>query len=545
LTNLRSMNLLASIALWGVKMNPKSLVALLCSTTVAACGGGGSRPGPVPPPVGGTPAPTPTPTPAPTPTPTPAPTPTPTPTPAPTPAPTPTPTPTPPPPTGGNPSLLDLQNSESFANDTASGSASFPRSGGNPTTTAAAGTGTIVYDASTRGYTLTAQGRSLAFLPSDIDASQTTNAIVVYKKVNGTTVDTLTLTCPGTSGRFTYTYVGGAFWQRTTETATRIDGQFDAMAYGVRTPASAVPRTGTGEYSVDLIGVESLSNNVVGVTGQGTLRVDFATGAVVTTGAMTAPISGPTNFSSEARLASNANSFTGTFRYWDFGEFTGTINGAFYGPAAQEVGAAYSARQGDGRAAVGLIIGRSRTPSTGNATLTNLTVNEFFSNDAARLSTTLTGQSGSNVSSGTFSNSAAGPNALVVSYSAEQGGYSLLAPERSQYFGPQSPGQPPQLNRSAGFVSEMLSFPAPETRFVTNGQLLQNLQYVRAGRWAVSQGSGSSTTYSFNDFAYGIRTPDAAVPRSGSGGFVIGVRGTAADADFPNLIFPQPTAAAA
>ena len=449
----------------------------------------------------------------------------------------PPPPPPPPPPSGQNDSLANLAFSESFANHAATGQASYPKSGAAPTTSAALATGTIAYDAGTRSYTLTAAGRTLTFAAADIDASQTTATLTVYRKVNGTIVDSLTLTNPGTSGRFTYTYVGGAFWQRTVDGAATVDGSFDAFAYGVRTPGPAVPRTGTAEYAVDLIGAESLADNVVGVTGQGIMQVDFATGIVATVGTMTAPITGPTIFSSEARLASNANNFSGTFRYSDFGEFSGTISGAFYGPAAQEVGAAYAASNGDGRVAAGILIGRGETPNGSNATVTNLTANAFLAADAARLSTTLSGASGSNVSSGSFSNGAAGSSALVVSYNHEQKSYSLVAPERSQYFGPDRPNAPGGLDRSQGTVRETLSFPSPpDSVLVANGQLLRDLQYVRAARWLVAQGGANSTTYGITDFVYGIPTPDAAVPRSGTGGFVIGLRGSAADADYVNLM---------
>ncbi|HYE29621.1 MAG TPA: hypothetical protein VEA61_15485, partial [Allosphingosinicella sp.] len=377
----------------------------------------------------------------------------------------------------------------------------------------------------------------LACAPAHIDASQTTATLTVYKRVSGSTVDSLTLTNAGGSGRFTYTYVGGAFWQRTVESSSTISGSFDAVAYGVRTPVPAVPRTGTGEYAVDLVGVESVNDNVAAVTGQGTVQVDFASGAVATVGTMGAPITGATVFSGEARLASSANGFTGTFRYGDFGELSGSINGAFYGPTAQEVGAAYAVRQGDGRVAAGVLVGRSQAPAGSNATVTNLTANAFLPSDAARLSTTLTGSSGWNVNSGTFSNSAAAPSAVAVIYDSAQRSYSLIAPDRSQYFGPDRPGGTPELDRGQGTVREVLSFPAaPDSALVTNGQLLQGLQYARAARWLVSQGSGGATSYSITDFAYGIATPGAAVPRTGTGGFVIGLSGSAADGDYANLM---------
>lgn len=385
---------------------------------------------------------------------------------------------------------------------------------------------------------MSAAGRTLTFLAGDIDAAQTTAELTVYKKVSGSTTDTLTLTKPGSAGRFTYTYVGGAFWQRTVQGSTAISGSLDAFAYGIRTPDAAMPRTGRAEYGVDLIGVQTVNDNVAGVTGQGTMQVDFGTGAVVTTGTMRAPISGDTVFSSEARLASNANAFSGTFRFRDFDGFSGTLNGAFYGPAAQEVGAAYSARSASGASAVGAIIGRGGTNTAANTTVTSPSVNEFFANDAARAAVTITGRSGDNATTGTFSNGAAASTGLIVNYNAALRSYSLLAPEGTAYFGSDRPGSPGTFFPFGGGTLTFAStdFSRTSGARAPNADLLTSLQYVRGARWLVQENVSGGTRYAFNDFAFGVRTPDAATPRTGSGGFVIGVRGTAADAGFPNLV---------
>ncbi|BCA58718.1 hypothetical protein [Sphingomonas sp. HMP6] len=280
---------------------------------LAACSGSGGGAGPV----------NSTPTPPTSPTPTPAP--------SPTPAPTPTPTPSGP---TSNPSLITLVASEDFANDAATGTVSFPTSGAAPTNTAAQATATVRYDLASRGYTVTVAGRSQSFLPADLDAAQSNATTAVYVKRNGSTTDSLTVTKPGTSGRFTYQYVAGGFWQRTINGTSTISGSFDATAFGVRTPDTAVPRTGRAEYAVDLLGVETTGNNVFGITGQGLTQIDFPSGTVLTNGTSTAAISGSGTFSSQARLSSASNSFTGNFQFNDFGVFIGQIDGKLYGPAA-------------------------------------------------------------------------------------------------------------------------------------------------------------------------------------------------------------------
>ena len=85
---------------------------------------------------------------------------------------------------------------------------------------------------------------------------------------------------PGTSGRFTFEYVGGGYWQRTSEGAAAIAGNLEAFAYGLPTSASAVPRTGQAVYSVDLLGAVTVPNNVQGFTGAGKLLVNFASGTI-------------------------------------------------------------------------------------------------------------------------------------------------------------------------------------------------------------------------------------------------------------------------
>jgi hypothetical protein len=158
------------------------------------------------------------------------------------------------------------------------------------------------------------------------------------------------------------------------------------------------------------------------------------------------------------------------------------------------------------------------------------------------MATSLTGASGQNATTGKFSGSTAASTALVVNYDAQQKSYSLMAPERSQYFGPERPGGAPSLSRQNGLDTDTLSFPGSNSistgfRPVANFELLQNLEYVKAGRWLYLQrGPGLNESYTIRDFAFGLATPSASVPRTGTAGFVIGIAGTAADGDFPNLV---------
>jgi len=169
-------------------------------------------------------------------------------------------------------------------------------------------------------------------------------------------------------------------------------------------PDAAVPRSRNAEYQVDLIGLESAFGRVTPLAGSGTMQADFAKGVVVTNGTMNQGIqAGQTTFSSEAKPASTGNGFSGTFRAEDFGTFTGTLNGSFFGPAAQEVGAAFSATQGDRAVMAGTIIGRGAAVTAVNQSIVAPTLNEFFTNDAVRLTASLPGYDGMNNTLDAFS----------------------------------------------------------------------------------------------------------------------------------------------
>lgn len=388
---------------------------------------------------------------------------------------------------------------------------------------------TLAYDAGTQGYTVTAGGRSLSFLPSDIDSAQSNAGVVVYIKRNGSTTDSLTLSRAGTSGRFTFQYVGAGFWQRSTENANTIDGIFDAFVYGFPTADAAVPRTGKASYDVDLIGVISPNQ---GMTGSGQLQVLFDTGTILISGSIDATGTLPPNssFSGAAQLGAG-RTFTGSFGLDAFGTFTGSIDGGFFGPEAQEVGGAFSAAAADGRRAVGTITGRGGTQSASNASLTNQTVNDFYAGDGGRLQATLTGSSGANTGPASFSALSAAQGDFVVNYNASTQAYTVAAGNRSasgdisgattiERFGLLDTVR--QFNLTAG--SQFTP-----TRF-------NELDYVAAARWFKQEGEGQNSRYFIDELVFGINTPNSALPRTGEGGFAIGVFGTAADPDANNLM---------
>ena len=289
-----------------------------------------------------------------------------------TPAPTPAPTPT-----TANEDLVAPLVSESFTNNAATGTGSYPLNGDAAKVTAAKASLAFGYDAKTGAYTVSTAGRSQTFANADI-ASQNADQ-VTYARKKGDTEDSLLLTKAGTSGALNYQYVGSGFWQRTRQGSSKVDGTIDAFTYGVETPDANVPRSGAGTYDVVLLG----SGGLTSYAGAGNLSVDFGSGQMlVDVGVSESWSDGtswffPSAFRGSGAMASG-NAFSGKFSLATTTGFNGTFDGRFYGPASEEVGAAF---YGDGTfgngGIVGTLMGRKGTTGV-NTTLVNLNVSQDF-----------------------------------------------------------------------------------------------------------------------------------------------------------------------
>ncbi|NLS25985.1 hypothetical protein S2M10_09650 [Sphingomonas sp. S2M10] len=344
-----------------------------------------------------------------------------------------------------------------------------------------------------------------------MDTAQSNSVLRVYRHASGTSDYTLSLTLPGSSGALTYAYVGGGFWQRADiasggESAFR----FNAFTYGVETPDAAVPRAGSGAYAIDLVG--SLGYGVLeSLVGGGTLQVDFLTGQIVTSGEVreVSTSTGATITSSTfvglAQLAAGGNAFSGAFAF-SGGDLVGTLDGRFYGPAAEEVGASWSAANADGRAAAGVLIGRQSGAQAGNASLASLTASQIFTGEAATLGASYDDASGALTATGTTA------QPVTVSYDAASGNYIVISGARTGVF-------PASASSSGG---DQLTLDA-----------LGGLRYVRAGRWSSSASSNGITTAVIDSFAFGMATAASALPRTGSASYAVTLAGALADASQP------------
>jgi len=418
-----------------------------------------------------------------------------------------TPTPpasTSPPPAGANSSLLGTLKSETFVNDAVQGALNVV-STTDATVTASAATAKFVYDASSQTYTMTVAGKSQSFGPSSISTTLSDNEITTYVVKSGQTTDTLTLTKAGTSGHDTYQYVGAAFWQNTTVTSTTSgSGNFYAVAYGEPTPTAAVPTTGTASYGIDLIGAENPaqpSQSVQGITGTGSVNINFSTGALALSG-----IAGGGTFSGGGTLASSG-SFTGAFAVSSpIIASQGEMTGRLYGPSAQEIGGTFyttaiagASPEADTYATAGVFIGRTQAAAATDTSFASLTGANLLNAD--RVS-----QNGN--AAATVGTAAIGliNNGSGLGIAFATSGAAWAAADQS-------------LPYSNAYNETSVAFALnPHVSLGNTGLILfddTQAQYVRSGTYFDK--SGASPIY--DQFTFGFETPGAAVPRTGYAGF--------------------------
>lgn len=422
-----------------------------------------------------------------------------------TPPPTPTPTPTGP----VNADLLGPLKSESFANLAVHGSANFD--GTTVKGSTASQTATIRYDAATQSYSLSTTSGKITFAPTDIDSSLTSAGATAYVRKSGSVTDSLTLTKPGTSGRFTYKYVGSAFWQHTNIGNNSGSGTVDAFVYGAPTPDAAIPRSGNGFYDIDLLGTEAFPSGVAALAGQGGASVDFAKGKMRIDGTMNGVyLSGmEVNFVGDLTLASANNRFSGNIAWADADTFAGTVDGQFFGPASEELGATFRASATDGRLAVGTLTGRQQTgtntdlvrgPSKSQAFVASGNTLTFTSKDGIDNQNTVA----------PFSGQAIAAQTATISYNAATGRYTLTLPDRTVTL--------------------------PRMYAALTGMSFDQELILSFGSYygVASYGLRSGKSYRFDNLVFGLPTADAAVVRSGSAAYLVNLSGYAIDNRYSN-----------
>ena len=456
-----------------------SLVAL--SLGLAACGGGGGGPGstPPPPPTGGGGG-------------------------NPTPSPTPTPTPTPAPP----PTTLDgLDQSATFEGLGRTGAGTYPLSGAAPTYALRNSDARLEFNADDNSWTISVDGRTRVFRASDYDADQSSGDIITFTRVEGGTTDYLSLTRKGQNGDFTYRYVGSAFWQRTVETTSQVNGTFDAMVFGIPTEDNALP-TGGAFYDISVIGAIALSDSLSSYFGQGEMVVDFLSGQLWFDAAISGPATGDGFIQGNARLTGAMNEFLGTLSVNIYDRWVGPVSGQFFGPNAEEVGASFQGRSAtDGTVTVGTIMGSNAGSGGGNQNFGNLTRGQFFDGEARSISFDANGRSGP------ASNIALEEGDFRVGYTTRQAGlYIFFRPDGSAVrFSADDFG----LDSSSYLGMRLSDYDGGWLQYAFS-------DYIKVGRFVEKTGD----RYTLSEFIFGFDTDAAALP-TGSAAYRLNLGGTA------------------
>nr|WP_315384876.1 hypothetical protein [uncultured Sphingomonas sp.] len=528
--------------------NSVSVVALAACAVLSACSGGGGGGGigssgsaaPASGAAGGgttpapSPAPTPTPaaipSPSPTATPVAAPTPTPTPTevaggagmpmpvptitPTPVPTPTPEPTPTPAPTPTQNASLLSLVVSETFKAD---GATLSTRSSGASATTATAPF-SVAYDAETHGYTITGSERSQTFAPVD-RAAEASDVLDVYERTGASGTDVLALTRAGTSGSYRYRYVGAGYWQHLDQNGDAGPNGIDAFTYGIRTPDAAMPRTGTANYALDVMGVHQLGDNLFAMSGQGGMVVDLAGGELRFYGKMVdgAGAEDPSfDFTGNAVLNGTTAGFSGSINAGGYGR--GAANGSFYGPGAEEVGLTFAFNNDGGTShGVGTLTGLS-TVDPVLETLSQIVGARSFYGTIARMGWTAQTGSGDGSEWQQLTNNQADvlPSALLADRT--NGSYT--------YAGRTFTAADALIGAGEAY-RQMDGSDQYSLRVAKPGTTALQLTYSSFADYESRIASGARTLVERSWIAFGVETPLSAIPRSGTGNYAAEIHGNA------------------
>jgi len=236
---------------------------------------------------------------------------------------------------------------------------------------------TIAYDAANGSYTITAPHASQTFGMADRAAASDDARMARYVKTQGTITDSLALTKAGESGILTYRYVGGGI-QRRTNTAEGIqNNRLNVFTYGVRTANGAVPGTGTGSFAFDVTGIEAGDQTLIRFDGSGIMNIDFTSATLRGSGLKTSRIPSlngyyvpsQSAFTLDGRLGVGENVLTGSI---SFSDAPAVLEGRFYGPAAQEVGATFHGANSRNQMISGVLLGRSGNVASEYETLVDL-----------------------------------------------------------------------------------------------------------------------------------------------------------------------------
>ena len=445
----------------------------------------------------------------------------------------PPPPPPPPPPAATNTTLTDLRVSQTFTNDSATSALSFDRTT-NTTVTGRATSDplTIRYDAPSNSYTVTSGDRAQTFGPGDVlerDSNQ-----VRYRKTADASFLTL-VTTPFT-GSQANRYVGLGFLQNDSFSAGRQDTQFSTFTYGLDTPATGVPRTGTAGFDIDVFGLVSVPGNEPRVVqGRGLFSTDFGAGVFSSQtfleerGLITGSgvVGGGIELTTGGRLGANGTFAGNMLLGSSVASVAGAVNGRFYGPAAEELGASFSGANPSGATVTGSFTGQRNPAATlANLTLTNLTSAQLFYPDEALLTVRrFDGRPNFETSTTTLISQLNRLNSETFSY----------GPGRSDLPGGNFTINDKVASADPNFVTYRKTFNGQDVELLLSRPGAANTQlaltYASLGRWSTARREGVEASENRVFFTYGLRTPAGLLAaKTGTGTYVGIVYGAGANA---------------
>lgn len=379
----------------------------------------------------------------------------------------------------------------------------------------------VSYDAVAKSYTIETAGRSAIFTAAQGQKTEFPGE-TRYTNSDSAQRDYLTIATQPYNGSKSNAYVALGYWQRNSVSSTTQNTVFDAFVFGLETAATAVPRTGYAGYETAAFGfITTPGKEPKAFTGAGTLDVDLSSGTFRSI-----------NMVGEYSLASNSygsgggielvttgqvgsgNSLSGNVYYAGFdGVVSGTMNGRFFGPSAEEVGASFSATNRSGAAVTGTLTGqRDTTRAPVSLTLTNIVAATSLPAPTATWTTA------TNTSLSPQFRGAIGYNGLPNGFSAP--GNLQLTPDGGFAYRPYDGMVSPYLfgpaNRSATQRPNFASYD-----FTTDGNASHvdiyrpamtssgeiQLTYAGFGIWSVPFRNGSFAEVRKFFAAYGFETP--------------------------------------
>jgi hypothetical protein len=208
-------------------------------------------------------------------------------------------------------------------------------------------TSSVIYDPATGTYTVRDTGSTSitsSFAPSNINAGASNAAFTVYSKSSGN--ETFRLLNQGASNPLIQlTYVDYGEWKRSTTANGSTSVNDTYLVFGQKTPRASVPRTGTATYNTIYDGSFVNKNGAFALDGTGGITADFGTGGLSYTALLNGVPGGALAFSGSGAITFRSGNFTASA---NTSGYTMSLNGGFYGPAAEEVGGLFRLTGGGG-----------------------------------------------------------------------------------------------------------------------------------------------------------------------------------------------------